>query len=61
MFSARYNNNSRINIFDSSQLRKEMYIDKRKEYILKSTRTLFTRNKNCIQYKRRKKKVDKNV
>ena len=60
-FSARYNNNSRINIFDSSQLSKEMYVDQRKEYILKNTRALFTRNKNFVQYKRRKKKLDKNI
>ena len=60
-FSARNNNNSKIRIFDSNQISKEMYVDQRKEYILKNTRSLFTRNKNYIQYKRRKKKVDKKV
>ena len=60
-FSARHNNNSIINIFDSNQLSKEIYVDHRREYILKNTRSLFTRNKNFVQYKRRKKKVDKNV
>ena len=60
-FSARNNNNSKINIFDSNQISKEIYAGQRKEYILKNTRSLFTRNKNFIQYKRRKKKVDKKV
>jgi len=60
-FSARHNNNSKINIFDSNQISKEIYVDQRKDYILKNTRALFTRNKNFVQYKRSKKKVDKNV
>ena len=60
-FSARHNSNSKINIFDSSQSSKEFYSCLRKEYVLKNTRSLFTRNKNFVQYKRRKKKVDKNV
>ena len=60
-FSARHNNNSRINIFDTNQLSKEIYVEQRKDYILKNTRALFTRNKNFVQYKRKKKMVDKNV
>ena len=60
-FSARHNNNSKINIFDSNQISKEIYVDQRKDYILKNTRALFTRNKNFVLYKRSKKKVDKNV
>ena len=60
-FSARHSNNSKSCIFDSSKQNQEIYVDKRKEYVLKNTRSFFTRNKNFIQYKRRKKKVDKKV
>lgn len=60
-FSSRHNNNSKISIFDSNKYRKELYEDKRKQYVLKNTRSLFTRNKNFVQYKRRRKREDKNV
>ena len=58
-FSAR--NNSKANIFDSTHLSKEIYSDKRKEYILKNTRALFTRNGNFVQFQRRKKFIDNKV
>ena len=58
--SAKHSNNSYISFLDSSQIGKD-YIEQRKEYILRNTRYLFTRNKNMTLYKRIKKKVDKNV
>ena len=60
-FSARFSNHSSINIFDSNQTSKELYVDKRKEYVLKNTRSFFTRNKNCVLYKRRRRTEDKKV
>ena len=59
--SVKHSYNSNISFLDSSQIGKESYIEQRKEYILKNTRFLFTRNKNMTLYKRIKKKVDKNV
>ena len=50
------NNSSNISIFDSTQKNKDSYIEQRKEYILKNTRTLFTRNKNYVLCKRIRKK-----
>ena len=60
-FSAKNKNNSKICIFDSNRFSKEIYTEQRKNYVLKNTRFIFTRNKNFVQYKRRKKKVNKNV
>ena len=60
-FSSKQRYPSRLSHFDSSKQSKDLYIEQRKEYVLKNTRALFTRNKNFVQYKRRRKKEDKNV
>jgi len=60
-FSSKQRYPSRLRDFDSSKQSKDLYIEQRKEYVLKNTRALFTRNKNFIQYKRRKKREDKNI
>ena len=59
--SVKHSYLSNISFLDSSQIGKDSYIEQRKEYILRNTRYLFTRNKNRTLYKRIKKKVDKNV
>ena len=58
-FSAKNKHYSKINIFDSNKTSEEKYVDKRKNYILKNTRFVFTRNNNFIQCKKRKKKLIK--
>jgi hypothetical protein len=56
------NNNSRESMFlDSTQISRESYMDKRKIYILKNTRSYFTRNKNLVLSKSVKKMEDKMV
>ena len=59
--SVKLNNHSNLSYLDSTQMSKDFYIEKRKEYILKNTRSIFTKTKNFILYKRRKKKIDKNI
>ena len=60
-FSSKQRYPSKLSFFDSSKQSKDLYIEQRKEYVLKNTRALFTRNKNFVQYKRRRKKENKNV
>ena len=59
--SVKLNNHSNLSYLDSIQMSKDFYIERRKEYILKNTRSIFTKTKNFILYKRRKKKIDKNI
>ena len=60
-FSSKRRYPSSLSFFDSSKHRKDSYIEQRKEYVLKNTRALFTRNKNFVQYKRKKKRENQNV
>ena len=60
-FSSKQRFPSRLRLFDSSKQSKDLYIEQRKEYVLKNTRALFTKNKNFVQYRRRRKRVDKNM
>ena len=59
-FSAKHSNLSSINIFDSNKMSRETYSERRKKYLLKSVRDIWTRNRPIVLYKR-KYKSDKNV
>ena len=59
--SMKYSNYSFGSFFDSTQISKDSYAEKRKLYILKNTRNYFTRNKNLVLSKSVKKKEDKNI
>lgn len=49
-----FNSSNKI-ILDTSQKKKNYFIEKRKKYVLKTTRNLFTKNNNYVLYKRLKK------
>ena len=59
--SVKNTNNSNGSFFDSTQISRESYAEKRKRYILKNTRNYFTRNKNLVLSKIVKKMEDKMV
>ena len=59
--SVKNTNNSNGSFFDSTQISRESYAEKRKIYILKNTRNYFTRNKNLVLSKIVKKMEDKMV
>ena len=59
--SVKNTNNSNLSFYDSTQISKESYVEKRKLYILKNTRDYFTKNKNVVLSKIVKKKEDKMV
>ena len=59
--SVKNTNNSNGSYFDSTQISKESYVNKRKLYILKNTRSAFTRNKNFVLCKAVKKMEEKMV
>ena len=52
-FSTKHN--SAINLFDSNQINKDSYSEKRQKYLLKYARDIWTRNRPIVLYKRRKK------
>ena len=58
--SAKNSNHSSISIFDSTQMSKNSYSERRKKYLLKCVRDIWTRNSPIVLYKR-KNKYDKNV
>ena len=58
--SAKQSYHSSLNIFDSTQMSKETYSERRKKYLLKCVRDIWTRNTAIVLYKR-KKKFDKKV
>ena len=58
--SAKNSNHSSISIFDSTQMSKNSYFERRKKYLLKCVRDIWTRNSPIVLYKR-KNKYDKNV
>ena len=58
--SAKNSNHSSISIFDSTQMSKNSYSERRKQYLLKCVRDIWTRNSPIVLYKR-KNKYDKNV
>ena len=58
--SAKQSYHSSFNIFDSTQMSKETYSERRKKYLLKCVRDIWTRNTAIVLYKR-KKKFDKKV
>ena len=59
--SVKNTNNSNGSFFDSTQISRESYAEKRKIYVLKNTRNYFTRNKNLVLSKIVKKMEDKMV
>ena len=59
--SVKNTNNTNGSYFDSTQISKESYVNKRKLYILKNTRSAFTRNKNFVLCKAVKKMEEKMV
>ena len=59
-FSAKIRSNSYLNIFGSTEKNKEKYSERRKKYVLKCVRDIWTRNSPIVFYKR-KKKCDKKV
>ena len=58
--SAKNSNHSSISIFDSTQMSKNSYFERRRKYLLKCVRDIWTRNSPIVLYKR-KNKYDKNV
>ena len=58
--SAKNSNHSSISIFDSTQMSKNSYFERRRKYLLKCVRDIWTRNSPIVLY-RRKNKYDKNV
>lgn len=58
--SCKNSNHSSISIFDSTQMSKNSYSERRKKYLLKCVRDIWTRNSPIVLYKR-KNKYDKNV
>ena len=58
--SAKNSNHSSISIFDSTQMGKNSYFERRRKYLLKCVRDIWTRNSPIVLYKR-KNKYDKNV
>ena len=58
--SAKNGNHSSISIFDSTQMSKNSYFERRRKYLLKCVRDIWTRNSPIVLYKR-KNKYDKNV
>ena len=58
--SAKNSNHSSISIFDSTQMSKNSYSERRKKYLLKCVRDIWTRNTPIVLYKR-KNKHDKKV
>jgi len=58
--SAKNSNHSSISIFESTQISKNVYSERRKKYLLKCVRDIWTRNTPIVLYKR-KNKHDKKV
>ena len=58
--SAKNSNHSSISIFESTQMSKNTYSERRKKYLLKCVRDIWTRNTPIVLYKR-KNKHDKKV
>ena len=59
--SVKNTNYSNGSFFDSTQISKDSYVEKRKIYILKNTRNYFTRNNKLVLSKIVKKMEDKMV
>ena len=59
-FSVKHRDLSSINFNKTHQVNKKVYSERRKKYLLKSVRNIFTRNKPIVLYKR-KNKCDKKV